>query len=177
MKIYVASSWRNPWQPPVVALLRERGHKVYNFRNPIPGDDGFSWSEIDDDWKEWTPEQYRKRLEHPAAERGFGFDMDALRSCDACVLVQPCGISAHLELGWAVGAGKSTAVLFPLDIQPVPIKGHSVSTAPCSGCGDLDGCHLPGRLRKVEPELMAKMADTILVSRAELVLWMLLVSP
>jgi hypothetical protein len=27
------------------------------------------------------------------------------------VLVQPCGASAHLEFGWAVGAGKRTAVL------------------------------------------------------------------
>jgi hypothetical protein len=38
MRVYVASSWRNPWQPNVVGLLRSLGHKVYDFREPIPGD-------------------------------------------------------------------------------------------------------------------------------------------
>ena len=37
--------------------------------------------------------------------------MDALEACDALVMVQPCGRSAALELGWAVGAGKPTIVL------------------------------------------------------------------
>jgi hypothetical protein len=52
-------------------------------------------------------------LAHPIAEAGFKNDMDALRDCDGCVLVLPCGRSAHLELGWAVGAGKRTCVLEP----------------------------------------------------------------
>lgn len=33
-KIYVASSWRNPYQPEVVAALRKTGYEVYDFRNP-----------------------------------------------------------------------------------------------------------------------------------------------
>lgn len=33
-RIYVASSWRNKYQPEVVAALRKAGHKVYDFRNP-----------------------------------------------------------------------------------------------------------------------------------------------
>jgi nucleoside 2-deoxyribosyltransferase len=37
--------------------------------------------------------------------------MDALEDCDACVLVMPCGRSAHLEAGFAIGAGKPTAIL------------------------------------------------------------------
>jgi hypothetical protein len=44
-------------------------------------------------------------------ERGFDYDMTALRNCDALVMVQPCGRSAALELGWACGAGKPTIVL------------------------------------------------------------------
>ena len=111
MRIYLASSWRNPHQPSVLAVLRAAGHDVYDFRNPAPDNDGFRWSEIDPAWQEWTPEQYRSALAHPIAERGFKFDMDALRACDACVLVLPCGRSAHLELGWAVGAGKLTFIL------------------------------------------------------------------
>ncbi len=111
MKIYLASSWRNDHQPSVLAALRAAGHEVYDFRNPAPGNDGFRWSEIDPNWQQWTPAQYQAALNHPIAERGFGFDMKALIECDACVLVLPCGRSAHLELGWAAGAGKITIVL------------------------------------------------------------------
>ncbi len=32
MKVYIASSWRNEYQPTVVARLREAGHDVYDFR-------------------------------------------------------------------------------------------------------------------------------------------------
>src|SRR5688572_21392889 len=113
MRIYVASSWRNGAQPAVVDALRGDGHEVYDFRNPKPGDNGFSWREIDPDWQRWSGEAYRKALEHPVARKGFASDMRALLECDACVLVLPCGRSAHLELGHAVGAGKRSAVLFP----------------------------------------------------------------
>ena len=36
-RIYVASSWRNKYQPEVVAALRKAGHEVYDFRNPKDG--------------------------------------------------------------------------------------------------------------------------------------------
>lgn len=118
MKIYVASSWRNILQPGVVGALRAAGHEVYDFRNPAPGNGGFSWSSIDSNWQTWTPDQHRAALQHPIAKAGFKFDMDALRGCDCCVLVLPCGRSAHLELGWAVGAGKKTVVLEFESIEP-----------------------------------------------------------
>lgn len=38
-------------------------------------------------------------------------DYRALMDCDACVFVMPCGRSAHLELGMAIGAGKQTIAL------------------------------------------------------------------
>lgn len=118
MRIYVASSWRNPHQPIVVTTLLLAGHQVYDFRNPRPGDHGFAWSSIDPDWLRWSPERFRECLDHPVAQAGFANDMDALRSCDACVLVLPCGRSAHLELGWAAGAGKRTVVLFTGPDEP-----------------------------------------------------------
>lgn len=111
MKIYVASSWRHSLQPQVVAELRETGAEVYDFRNPGPGKKGFAWSEIDPDWKKWNAETFRERLGSPIAQQGFANDMDALSACDVCVLVMPCGRSAHLELGWAAGAGKTSIVL------------------------------------------------------------------
>ena len=109
--IYVASSWRNDRQPEVVERLRAAGHVVYDFRHPEDGDDGFHWSEIDPAWKSWTPPQFREALSHPIAVAGFGKDMQALSASSACVLVMPCGRSAHLELGHANGAGKPTAIL------------------------------------------------------------------
>lgn len=113
MNIYVASSWRCVHQPPVVKMLQELGHDVYDFRNPAPGNRGFAWSEIDPDWLKWSPEAFRAALNHPIAIGGFMLDMTALRRCDACLCVLPCGRSAHLELGWAAGAGKATAVFAP----------------------------------------------------------------
>jgi len=111
MKIYVASSWRNDNQQNVVVALRAGGHLVYDFRNPDHGGGGFHWSDIDPDWQQWSPEKFREGLEHDVAASGFGSDMDAMKWADACVLVMPCGRSAHLELGWFVGAGKRTVIL------------------------------------------------------------------
>jgi len=118
MKIYVASSWRNMLQPAVVHMLRKCGHEVYDFRNPAPGNHGFSWHEIDSAWQSWSPEQYREALKHPIAKAGYELDMDALRSCDACVLVLPSGRSASWEFGWALGAFKNGAVVMLEACEP-----------------------------------------------------------
>ena len=111
MKIYVASSWRNTRQPLVVDTLRADGHDVYDFRHPAPGNDGFSWSLVAPGWQQWTPREYVKALEHPIAVEGYRMDLRAMSESDAFVLVMPCGRSAHLELGWAIGNLKATAIL------------------------------------------------------------------
>lgn len=111
LKVYVASSWRNQIQPIVVQALRSDGHEVYDFRNPKEGDMGFHWSEIDHNWKQWTPEKYRSCLNHPIAESGFKSDFDAMVWADVFVGVQPFGRSASLEMGWAAGQGKKTILL------------------------------------------------------------------
>ena len=121
--IYVASSWRNQLQPAVVELLCSQGHRVYDFKRPdstING--GFRWTDVglgrpdllDDhppaiDLSSAT--DYVAALHHPAAAQGFQRDFNAMLAADTFVLVLPCGRSAHLELGWAVGAGKRTAIL------------------------------------------------------------------
>lgn len=110
-RIYVASSWRNDTQPAVVQRLREEGHEVYDFRRPRPGNNGFHWSEIDPGWQQWSLDAYREALQHPVAEYGFLSDWDAMTWADACVLVLPCGRSAHIEAGYFVGAGKKLVIL------------------------------------------------------------------
>jgi hypothetical protein len=97
-----------------VRWLRLNGHQVYDFRNPPTASGAFSWSEIDDSLPvgpadlQLPASEIINLLGHPRAADGFASDMGALRSCDACVLVLPSGRSAHLEAGWAVGAGKFT---------------------------------------------------------------------
>lgn len=125
----------------VVDRLRAAGHEVYNFRQPRPGQHGFSWHDIDPSMPRGPADLHlpsaviRTMLGDPVADDGFRSDMDALRWCDACVLVLPSGRSAHLEMGWAAGAQKWTAVL--LD----------------------DG----------EPDLMWKMANALCVTLEEVV--------
>lgn len=158
MKIYVASSWKNLMQQGVVHTLRALGHDVYDFRHPADGDKGFSWAEIDPDGdsvdvkKRWNHAQYLEALNHPAARRGFKFDMDALTECDLCVLVLPCGKSSHLEMGYAVGAGKRTAILLEPDCENI------------TGNPDYEGV----TWMAMDPELMYKMVDYICLNLHDL---------
>lgn len=119
--IYVASSWRNITQQLTVHVLRAAGFDVYDFKNP-PNGHGFQWREVawaDIDFLQGNvdveKQQYLDALEHPRAEEGFHSDFDAMKNADTFVLVLPCGRSAHLELGWAVGAGKRTCIYAPED--------------------------------------------------------------
>lgn len=125
--VYVASSWRNPIQPAVCAVLKAAGIEHYDFRNP-PGGTGFSWRDVKHadapagiqakgaDWESAT--DYLAMVNHPVAIEGFHSDFEAMRKADTFVLVLPCGKSAHLELGWAVGAGKRTAILLEDPVEP-----------------------------------------------------------
>jgi len=116
--IYVASSWRNKSYTEVVSKLRDAGHEVYDFRNPPSGDNGFWWDSIDSHYMDWTPEKYREMLMHPRATKQFDNDIKAMKSCDVCVLVLPCGRSAHTEAGWFSGQGKKVLVYIPEKQEP-----------------------------------------------------------
>lgn len=134
-RIYLAASWRNEHHYPILLLLRNNGHQVYDFKNPFPGNTGFAWKEIALE-KPCTAQNYRKAiLEHPIAAQGFMNDFRAMRWADTCVLLLPSGRSAHLELGWMAGAGKRT-IIYTRDGE--------------------------------EPELMALLADHIVVNAQEL---------
>ena len=143
MRIYVASSWRNSSQPHIVASLRRAGFEVYDFKDPHDnGGSGFAWSDIDPAWQSWGTDDYMEKIKHSLAKHGFECDMEALREADVCVLVLPCGCSAHLELGWAAGrSDKKTAILLCKDVPE-------------------------------EPELMYKMADFITDDLGNLIAWL-----
>lgn len=121
--VYVASSWRNTYQPLVVSAFHIAGIRVYDFRNPNKGDHGFHWSEIDSNWKEWSTPQFAKALKHPVAISGFKKDSIALADCTHLVLVLPCGRSAHLEAGAVAGLGKPTIMFSPRPCEPELMYG------------------------------------------------------
>ena len=108
LNIYVASSWNNVFYPQVVQALRKQGYNVYDFRA-----DGFGWHEIDENWRLWTPAQMLDAHQHPRAVGHYKQDMRALANADAVVAVLPFGLSAGMELGYAVGDGKHTIVYAP----------------------------------------------------------------
>ena len=108
LKIYVASSWKNTFYTQVVERLRAQGYDVYDFRA-----DGFGWHEIDENWRLWTPAQMLDAHQHPRAFRHYQQDLTALTGADVVVAVLPFGLSAGMDLGYAVGPGKYTVVYAP----------------------------------------------------------------
>lgn len=134
--VYVASSWRNPIQIAVCAALRAADIDHYDFKNPQPGEEGFNWSEVGmpsylrSENNPVPVDEYLAGMQHPAALAGFERDMAAMERADTFVLVQRCGVSAHLELGWAAGKGKRTAVLLEDPCVPDLMYGMCDFLAP-----------------------------------------------
>jgi hypothetical protein len=147
MYVYVASSWRCKMQEAVVATLAAAGVDHYDFKNP-EGGTGFHWSEVMPNYEHGSEkadmDEYLECLDHPRAIEGFNSDFNAMEKADTFVLVLPCGRSAHLELGWAVGAGKRTAILLDPGIHD----------------------------NMVVPELMYKMVDHISPNMMDLLDWL-----
>lgn len=110
MKIYVASSWKNTHYKATCDLLREAGHEILDWQQ-----DGFAWSQVDPDHA-MIGEAHKFRdiiLKHPRAIEGFRNDHKKMMEADMCVLLQPCGRSAHLEAGWFIGSEKPVVVYIP----------------------------------------------------------------
>ena len=108
MKLYTASSWRNEKYPNVVKELLRNGHEVYDFRD---ANSWFKWKVIDEDWEYWSNGQFVSALSHPLSKKAFSADFNGMQWADACVLVMPCGKSAHIEAGYMKGKGKPLYIL------------------------------------------------------------------
>ena len=118
MKVYVASSWKNEQHPEVVKALKRAGHDAYDFK---AAETAFRWDAF-------TPTQLsapqrfcQEVLPSEVAQKAFKSDIEALRGADATVLVAPCGASAHLELGVAIGTGQLTIVLLDNPVRTVEL--------------------------------------------------------
>ena len=115
MKIYVASSWKNPRHRVIVNALRERGVWVYDYRE---GNAWFHWEDLDPNYESWPPAEYLSALGTQEVSNAFWRDMSALAASDAVVGLDPLGVSSALELGWAVGHGKPAVLLVEDTVKP-----------------------------------------------------------
>lgn len=132
-RIYLASSWRNPYQEWMVPYLRDAGHQVYDFKNPPNGLKGFQWSELDPMWEIWTADQYVNAITtHPRAAQGYMTDFRNMEWADTCVLLLPAGRSAHLEAGWFAGRGKRLVILTETGQEPelMALMANAIVTSP-----------------------------------------------
>lgn len=137
MKIYVASSWRNPYYDDLVSGLIRDGHKIWDWKNPRTGGLGFKWQDAG------MPEYAHgdktnagaigAMLNTSAAWSGYASDLCGMQWCDIGVLLYPSGRSAHLEAGWLAGRGKTVHVLMPEDTEPdlmIKMLGGSIFPSP-----------------------------------------------
>lgn len=126
MRLYVASSWKNGAYPALVESLRAKGHDVLDWRIG-----GFSWREVSDTpIDQVSPQEYRdKILQSARAREAFFNDFDKMQSAEACVLLLPCGRSAHIEAGWFWGVGKPLHIFIPkFDTAELMYKGATSIT-------------------------------------------------
>jgi nucleoside 2-deoxyribosyltransferase len=106
--IYLIGSLRNREIVHLENKLREKGFDPYA-----------SWMaagpQADDYWQEYCNHRgmsYKEALKDYSAQNVFEFDRTHLGRCDGAILVLPAGKSGHIELGYMVGLGKPSFVLF-----------------------------------------------------------------
>lgn len=109
---YLVGSLRNPAVSKLANRLRQGGLAVFD-------DWMAAGPEADDKWMEYEKARghtLAEALQGHAAQHVFKFDREHIESSRCVVLVMPAGKSGHLELGFACGLGKRTAIL--LDKEP-----------------------------------------------------------
>ena len=118
LKIYLASSWQNKEYEQVLNTLRLEGYETYDFKHPENKElSSFDWEKLDKKYNRWTCSDFKKALNHPETIKAFQKDFQAMQEADICVLLLPCGRSAHSEAGWMKGNGTK---VFILDLSENP---------------------------------------------------------
>lgn len=138
MKLYVASSWRNPRLDDLFRVLRADGHECYDFRAT---NRSFNWAQINAAWDPANPvltaREHQGALRSAVALEAFDNDQGGLSWADAGVLVLPCGRSAHLEAGWLLGKGKTVFILLADGERPDLMNLLAGPAQICADIGDL----------------------------------------
>lgn len=117
-RIYISSSWRNETHQKLVTLLREKGHKVYDFQHPGGRNDRNVWEgvsaslHLSNAYHQGilTGDDYDKMLVEKEVRDRFNDHFNAMSDADTCVLLLPCERSSHVEAGYMAGVGKRVFV-------------------------------------------------------------------
>ena len=109
MKIYIASSWSNPFLNDIVSILRDWNHQVHDFRanggNRLGGPAG-------------SLDSVMSFLHLPSTQTSYQLQCAALVEAEVLLCVLPCGRSAHVELGMALGLSIPVVLLVHDGIEP-----------------------------------------------------------
>ena len=107
--IYLIGSLRNPEVPILANKIRQLGYDVF--------DDWFAAGEkADDAWRDYEIDRghnLQQALDGYAASHVFEFDKYHLDKSDIGILILPSGKSGHLELGYLIGRGCDSYILYP----------------------------------------------------------------
>jgi len=114
-KIYIASSWKMVKTVRGMAgILRVLGHEVFDFTDPDSRPGGLSAFVFNaSDWagKPLSEIGWLEFLSFDATHKAFASDKAGLDWADTVIMVLPCGRSAHMEAGYAVGHGKDLYII------------------------------------------------------------------
>ena len=110
MKIYIASSWSNPFLDAIVSILSDRNHEVHDFRAtgatrpappPFPGAAGSGGNQREG--PDGSLDSVMSFLHLTSTQTRYQLQCAALVEAEVLLCVLPCGRSAHVELGMALG--------------------------------------------------------------------------
>ena len=125
MKIYIASSWRNPYLNDIVSILRDRNHEVHDFRAngstqpappPFPGAAGSAGNQLEG--PDGGLDSVMSYLHLTSTQTSYQRQCAALAEAEVLLCVLPGGRSAHVELGMALGLSIPVVLLVHDGIEP-----------------------------------------------------------
>ena len=94
MKIYIASSWQNPYLDDIASILSDQNHQVHDFRANGGNRLGGPADSLD---------SVMSYLLLPSTQTSYQLQCAALVEAEVLLCVLPGGRSAHVELGMALG--------------------------------------------------------------------------
>ena len=149
MKIYIASSWSNPFLDDIVSILNDRNHQVHDFRAngatrpaPPPLTDG-------------SLDSVMSYLHLTSTQTRYQRHCEALVEAEVLLCVLPCGRSAHVELGMALG----------LSIPVVLVQDGIEPDLMDLGVDAVVGLNPPGAGEFPSREFQADLADALALAR------------
>ena len=162
MKIYIASSWSNLYLNDIVSILRDRNHEVHDFRAngatrpappPFPGAAGSAGNRLGG--PDGSLDSVMSYLHLTSTQNRYQRQCAALVEAEVLLCVLPCGRSAHVEIGMALG----------LSIPVVLVHDGIEPDLMHLGVDAVVGLNPPGAGEFPSREFQADLADALAMAR------------